>query len=214
MFHRSDESTKHPLNIILKLLFRMFQARYIVDYYHRDLKKWEAKQKEAEKKKEEDKRPRALSAAQLVGSNGFDEDSDDDVDMSAEPESPIHLPPIDDESDEPGDSDDPEEAGEQDKSNQPPEAPSKKTLTLMKKCRFHAYFRNCLKNWDQIYKSDEIDEYKWDLNDRLGVDRLKHYVQSERKLVTNDPVERPTKSARTDHEMPKALKLARDGRTA
>ena len=86
VFHRSDESTKHPLNIILKLLFGMFKARYVVRNYEKTLRK-----REAEKKREEELRKKALLAAQLVKSNGFDDD-DDDFRMSEVPESPIRLP--------------------------------------------------------------------------------------------------------------------------
>ena len=196
VFVRSDNSKKHPLNIILKLLFKMFQARYIVENYHKKLKEREAEQEEERKKREE-----ALLAAQLIkssdGPDSSDDDSDDDFAMSEVPESPIRLP-----------------FRAVHASAPPIEPPPKETMELMKECRFHGFFRNCLKRWAQLYEQDDIGEYEWDRNDKLDIDRLKHYVQSERKLVTNDPTERPTKSARTDHEMPKALKLPLDGRTA
>ena len=205
IFSRSDGSEKHPLNIILKLLYQMFQARYIVEDYEKELKEREKNKQEAKKRKEEELRRKALLAAQLVKSKGLGEDSDDDI-MDVHPTSPIRVPARPALKRAPGEPPAPSEP--------PLEPPSEMTTKLMGECRLHAFFRYYLSQWADAHDSEDIDEYGWDRNDKLDVDRLKHYVQSERKLVTNDPTERPTKSARTDHEMPKALKLPLDGRTA
>ena len=56
-----------------------------------------------------------------------------------------------------------------------------------------------------IYRSEEAAGFSWDHHDKLDYDRLQHYVQTDRALISADPVERPAKTTRKNHEMPTDL---------
>ena len=164
-----DGESLHPLNQVIKGLFKLFHARYICEDYERKLKE----EVQREQKKDREARQKAqLAKASHHNVRGRQ--------WQAVPESATTTAAA--------------------SSAAAPAEPEEENSSLTKpsdemfKLRESAGDHNLFLNWLHKYDADK----HWTFNDRNpSGDRLKHYVQVEHVVVSEDPSERPAKRTRS-----------------
>ena len=173
-FRRSDGSENHALNLILSRLFKMFQARYVVEEYEEAVKDRRKQEEERIRKQGRDVSPSQMPRKNANVFIRRPRRIDREVALKATLNN------------------------ETDKTSVV--APSAEVLQLREESRKHSLFRHYL-NLDYELPAG----FSWDHHDKLEYDRLQHYVQTDRVLISADPVERPAKTTRKNHEMPTDL---------